>query len=118
MKTILLIICLLTSNLSAGIFPYPDIFNLSQRIYIDSQELDVDGLSDSFVIHIGGNEWVETSNLYRDETGLYTLCCQIKPSVINQCAYEKKWKCPYCYNLYPIGQACTKADCPSKYKDK
>lgn len=30
--------------------------------------------------------------------------------------YQKTWKCPYCYQLWPVGTACQNKHCPSKYK--
>lgn len=88
---------------------------VAQRVYMATEELDME--NDAFMIHIGGNEWIETNMMYRDATGLYTYDNQIKTSVVNRAEYEKKWRCPYCYNYWPEGKACGNAKCPSKYKD-
>lgn len=90
--------------------------NFSEKYYIEDSSIDMNALCESFNVHVGGNEWIETSTIYRDKTGTFTFQSDIKPSVISVCEYEKKWKCPYCYSLYPIGRPCSKADCPSKYR--
>jgi|SRR6185312_9361849 len=83
----------------------------AERIYIDDEEFSAKSTSDYFDVHLGANLWIETNTIYRDGTGMYA---QIDAA--NLAAYEKKWKCPYCYNLYPVGKACDNKDCPSKYK--
>lgn len=90
----------------------------SERVYIDDDDLSVK--SDSFYVHLGNNVWINTSSLYRDETGLFTYECSINgfPKK-NQLGfgYEKTWKCPYCYNYWPIGKPCGNKDCPSRYRN-
>lgn len=84
------------------------------RMYIDEKEMSAD--FDSFHLHIGENIWLNTNTVHRDSTGLFSYECDIiksDPSL----EYEKKWKCPYCFNYWPIGKACQNKDCPSKYKD-
>lgn len=92
--------------LSASIFA-------SDRMYIDEDEFRTTG--DAFHIHLGNNMWIETSTVHRDSTGLYCYYSSVVRE-IHTLEYEKKWKCPYCYNYYPKGQPCTNKDCPSKYK--
>lgn len=89
--------------------------NLSEKMYINDEDLDYK--NDSFKIHIGHNVWIETDTIHRDETGLYTFENRIfreKNGIKEET--QKKWKCPYCYQYWPIGTACQNKDCPSKYK--
>lgn len=86
-----------------------------ERMYINSD--DFDNSQDSFKIHIGHNVWIETDTVHRDETGLYTFENSIiRSKTGNKTDYQKRWKCPYCYQYWPIGTACQNKDCPSKYK--
>jgi len=92
--------------------------NASDKIYIDEDEFKQG--QDAFYVHMGNNVWIHTNSVHRDETGLFTYESSVARSVKlvsgYECAYEKKWRCPYCYNYWPIGTACQNADCPSKYK--
>ena len=101
-------VCLLGfSSLSA--------FSMPEKLYLDSKEMDYS--EDRFHIHLGNNVWVESNCLYRDERGMYTLESNVIKSIgVNHKEYERTWKCPYCYNHWPIGVACQNKDCPSKYK--
>lgn len=92
MKYIILILCFSTSC-------------FAQKIYIESAEFDLD----TFHMHVGNNTWLETQSIYHDYNGLYTYQRDIKE-------YQKKWKCPYCYMMWPQGQPCQNSDCPSRYK--
>lgn len=88
----------------------------NQKIYIDSSELCTE--HEKFRIHIGHNVWLETDTLHRDASGLYTFESSIQHSLGGEikAEYQKTWKCPYCYQYWPIGTACQNKDCPSKYK--
>jgi len=87
----------------------------AEKIYIDEDEFKTG--QDAFYMHLGHNVWVHTNCVHRDQTGLYTYECSISKSMKGyQCAYEKTWKCPYCYNYWPIGTPCQNKDCPSRYK--
>lgn len=91
--------------------------DLPEKMYIDEDDFSTKG--DAFHIHIGHNVWLVTSTVHRDKTGLFTYECNVNRSLgINghQMAYEKQWKCPYCYSYWPIGKPCGNKDCPSKYK--
>lgn len=95
--------------------------NVDEKFYIDEDEFRTRGeLGDAFHIHIGNNVWLCTNTVHRDSTGLFTYECNIARSMQSgapyKMAYEKKWKCPYCYNYWPIGSPCGNKDCPSKYK--
>lgn len=92
--------------------------NDEQKFYIDEEELGDFTKGDAFHVHIGNNVWIETNTVHRDATGLYSYEHNIRKSLNgSQMEYQKVWKCPYCHNYWPIGQACQKPDCPSKYKD-
>ena len=85
-------------------------------MYIDDEELKAG--DEAFYIHVGNNVWLETNTLHRDGTGLFTYeynVCRY-PGIENKMEYVKKWKCPYCYRMYPVGKACDNKECPSKYK--
>ncbi len=88
----------------------------SEKIYIDSQELDM--AHDKFHIHLGHNVWIETNSVSRDDTGLYTL----EGNILNnrnhshRAEQQRTWKCPYCYYYWPIGTPCGNSSCPSRYK--
>lgn len=90
----------------------------SDKVYIDEDEFKSG--EDAFYIHTGHNIWIHTNCVHRDETGMYTYECNLSRSLTQgpNCAYEKKWRCPYCHTYWPVGKACQNADCPSKYKMK
>lgn len=92
--------------------------NASDKVYIDEDELKHG--QDAFYVHMGHNVWIHTDCVHRDERGLFTYECNISRSAKGlpgfECAYEKRWKCPYCYNYWPIGTPCQNSECPSKYK--
>jgi hypothetical protein len=92
----LLFLCLCVANLGA-----------SDQIYIDSADLDI--REDSFFVHKGENIWIETQSVYTDDHGLYYVENKKPKQMV------KKWKCPYCFNYWPIGEKCKNAQCPSKY---
>lgn len=85
------------------------------KVYIDEDEMK--STSDAFYIHLGNNMWMQTNTVHRDSTGLYTYQGCIAKSLANAktATYEKKWRCPYCYNYWPVGTKCQNAECPSKY---
>ncbi len=89
----------------------------SSKRYIDGDDFSANALGDSFHIHVGNNIWLTTNTIHRDSTGLfayeYTLSREISGCNME---YEKKWKCPYCYNFWPIGKPCGNKECPSKFK--
>lgn len=85
----------------------------SDKMYIDEDEMK--SQDDAFYVHLGNNSWISTSSVSKDASGLFTYRACITKS-INQKAYEKKWKCPYCFKMWPEGQPCGNAACPSKYR--
>jgi hypothetical protein len=90
-------------------------FVTNGKMYVDHKELC--SKHNTFRIHVGGNEWVMTKTMHRDETGLFTFENEILRDFNGiSMAYEKQWKCPYCYSYWPIGKPCGNASCPSKYK--
>ena len=88
-----------------------NLVQIHDRFYVAFEE--VDSNDDAFHIHVGENLWIETNSLHRDGSGFYTYEMDIH--TING-GYEKKWRCPYCNNYWPIGSTCKNPDCPSKYK--
>lgn len=86
----------------------------TDKLYLDKQDMDTS--QDQFYIHVGNNEWIQSTALYSDETGMYTLDCHIIKSLGNKKSYASSWKCPYCYRYWPIGKSCENKDCPSRYK--
>lgn len=83
----------------------------SERVYIDEDDLKMNG--DTFHIHVGCNEWIETHSVHRDKKGLFTYQSKIKGASAG--VYEKSWKCPYCHSYWPMKTKCQNPDCPSKY---
>lgn len=84
------------------------------KTYIDNKELDTNmGMH----VHQGENVWIETKAIHTDELGLFILECDIVKAEENstEMGYEKKWKCPYCFRMWPMGSPCRNPDCPSKY---
>jgi len=86
----------------------------SSKMYIDP--INLDSSDCAFRVHMGGNEWIETNCIHRDETGFYSLTEDLIHRKDCRSNYEKTWKCPYCYQFWPIGKACQNKDCPSKYR--
>ena len=86
----------------------------SPRMYIDNDDLDTS--KNSFHIHTGRNEWLQTNTVHRDRSGLYTNESDILTVNDLEAIYKQQWKCPYCYTYYDIGVACNNKECPSKYK--
>jgi hypothetical protein len=91
--------------------------NASEKMYVDENEFRSE--VDAFYVHLGENVWISSSSVHRDEKGLYILEKNISRSVNKNAKYqyEKKWKCPYCYQYWPIGKKCQNEYCPSRYKD-
>ncbi len=84
------------------------------RLYIDSSELNMQ--DDRFRIHMGNNTWIETTSVVRDDTGLYTLESNIVKAIKDsKVTYHNAWKCPYCFNWWPMGKGCQNPQCPSKF---
>ena len=100
------------SNLSGS-----QIGNLPEKVYIDDDEFKANTQGDAFHIHLGNNVWLVTNTVHRDSSGLYSYECNIKRHMDGkQFQYEKKWKCPYCYQYWPVGKPCANKECPSKYR--
>ncbi len=92
------------------------VYGSPERMYVEMEE--VNSHQSSFHVHIGNNLWIQTNSLHRDPSGLYTYENDISYAWDNetlQMAYEKMWKCPYCFNYWKIGQRCQNSSCPSKY---
>ena len=85
------------------------------RVYVDKKECVSQG--DRYYIHIGNNFWLMTDVMKRDVTGLYTLEKSFMRSQTGgeRGGYVKRWRCPYCYMYWPVGDRCGNNDCPSRY---
>lgn len=92
--------------------------NVHEKMYIDNDEFNTHTKGDSFHIHVGNNIWFMTNTVHRDDTGMFAYECNLIKSIGKgyQMEYERKWKCPYCYSYWPIGNPCGNKDCPSRYK--
>lgn len=90
-------------------------FDIGEKIYIDSKEMDIS--NDRFRIHVGHNKWIETSSLTRDERGLFTLESNVVRSMKDSTQYAEEWRCPYCYNWWPMKKKCRNEKCPSKFTE-
>lgn len=91
-------------------------FDMGEKVYIDSKEMDMS--RDRFKIHVGHNKWIETTSVSRDNRGLYTLESNIIRSTLNsQSEYEQEWRCPYCFNWWPMGKRCKNDKCPSTFTE-
>jgi len=92
-------------------------FQAQDKMYIDSESFKANTKGDEFYIHTGGNVWLITHTINRDATGMFAY-----ESNISRCMkgvkteYERKWRCPYCFQYWPMGQSCANAACPSKYR--
>src|SRR6187455_886318 len=87
-----------------------NLVKIHDRFYIAIE--DIDPKEEDCRVHVGGNRWIETNSLHKDENGFYTYEMDIH--TIDD-SYEKKWCCPYCYSYWPIGSSCENPDCASKY---
>ena len=77
------------------------------KLYFNSNDLEI---SDNVIyIHLDNN-LIETNVLRTDQQGFYIF----EQDITNyEAEREKKWKCPYCYHWWPIGQKCQNPDCPT-----
>ena len=102
--TLMLLTCF--SGIYAG-------FLSNGKMYIDQKEMC--SKDNTFRIHIGGNEWIQTNTMHRDETGLFTFENDIFFNKAKM-SWEKQWKCPYCFQYWPMGKPCGNSSCPSKFR--
>ena len=96
-----------------------DVFHDKDRVYIDADSFHANTEGDEFYIHTGDNVWLVTHTINRDSTGMFSYESNLRKSISGpdyKMEYERKWKCPYCYNHWPIGKPCGNGNCPSKYK--
>ena len=90
----------------------------AEKIYIDADEFETSVDGEAFYIHTGNNVWLMTNTVHMDKSGLFTYDYTLTRSLSanKDPQYEKKWKCPYCYQYWPIGKPCGNKDCASRYK--
>jgi hypothetical protein len=96
------------------------IFQTREKIYIDQNEFSFSDQDNDFHIHSQNNIWLLTKIVHKDNSGLFTYESDLNTEwneLEGKMAYQKEWKCPYCYKFWPIGKPCQNPDCPSKYKD-
>ncbi len=92
-------------------------YTSSGKVYIDVDEFSASTSGDEFYIHQGNNVWLTTHTIHRDATGMFTYeNSLLKYNSFKGADYDKKWKCPYCYQYWPLGKACGNPECPSTYK--
>jgi len=106
-------------SLILGSFCHAAAFQIKDKMYIDVDSFKANTKGDEFYIHVGNNVWLVTHSIHRDASGVFAYEENLSKTLGGpgyKCEYEKKWKCPYCYNYWPIGTACQNKDCPSKYK--
>lgn len=77
------------------------------KLYLDSKDIEI--ANNAIYIHLENN-WIEASVMRTDQQG-----CYIFENDITTCGIEieKKWKCPYCYRWWPLGQKCQNPECPT-----
>ncbi len=93
--------------------------HIKDKMYIDADSFKANTQGDEFYIHVGNNVWLVTHSINRDATGMFAYEANLSKSLAGpgyKMEYERKWKCPYCYNYWPIGKPCGNPDCPSKYR--
>ena len=93
-------------------------FHVQDKLYIDADSFKSNTKGDEFYVHVGNNVWLVTHTINRDASGMFAYESSLSKSMTGgmKMEYERKWKCPYCYCYWPIGQSCGNKDCPSKYK--
>ena len=91
-------------------------FLAQDKLYIDPDSFKANTKGDEFYIHVGNNVWLVTHTINRDASGMFAYEANLAKSMGPglKAEYERKWKCPYCYNYWPIGTPCQNKDCPSK----
>ena len=108
---------ILTLALFSAVFLFSHNAHCSEdKIYIDETEMSA--MDDAFYIHTGDNVWISTNSIYKDKCGTftYTRCIACSEVASNAADYQKTWKCPYCYQYWPVGSPCQNKNCPSRYK--
>ena len=109
----------LLAVMAAGNLCYAGVFHSGDRVYMDADAFKANTKGDEFYIHTGNNVWLVTHSIHRDSKGLFAYESNLSRALDMpgyKMEYERKWKCPYCYNYWPIGKPCGNPDCPSKYK--
>ena len=76
------------------------------KMYVSEEDIEIGECA--IWVHRGGNMWEEALAISSEEHGVYFVE-QPKGQQV------KKWKCPYCHMMWPIGKKCQNVDCPSKY---
>ena len=99
---------------SASVMAWDKNSMVNHKMYIDEDEFTTKG--DAFHVHIAHNVWLVTHTVHRDASGLFAYESDMKRSDGIVTEYERRWKCPYCYQYWPIGTACQNEECPSRYK--
>lgn len=84
-----------------------------ERIYFDPDDFPMG--EESFHIHVGNNQWIQTTTVHRDMSGFFTYSADVY-CVPGSISYEKHWKCPYCNLYWPWGSPCGNPQCPGKFK--
>src|SRR4051812_41815144 len=104
-------IYLLMALLFAG-YSHAAAFQTQDKIYIDSDSFKANTKGEEFYFHVGNNIWLVTHTIHRDGSGMFAYECELSKTVAGaKMDYERKWKCPYCYTYWPVGNPCGNPDC-------
>lgn len=109
-KGIFLLICLSSfMSLSTACVSDSSTSTYQAKLYFNTNDLEI---ADNVIyIHLE-NTWIETKVIRTDQEGLYIFENDITDSSVGR-EREQRWKCPYCYSWWPIGQKCKNPDCPT-----
>lgn len=79
------------------------------RQYFESENILIDG-TDIYVALSG--DWIKTDVLRTDEQGFYIFGNDLREGGSRVVQTPKSYTCPYCHRPTPIGEECTREDCP------
>lgn len=97
---------LMMSSLSA--------LSISDSMNIDHEEYSKEMKGDPFHIHIGNNIWLVAKDMPPESSSSIFHLNDVEDPIF--IGYEKKWRCPYCNNYYPMGKPCSDPTCPSRFR--
>lgn len=107
-KAIIFLICAF-SSVSVFASHNDDSFTpkYQDKLYFESNDLEISG--NAIYIHLENN-LIESNVVRTDEKGFYIF----ENDIINyNIDWDNKWKCPYCFNWWELGEKCQNKDCPT-----